>query len=85
MQGDLETGDPMGQHGEWSFITYFCIAWGQRWLSDANRHFLGKRSVSLTTYHLLGPPAVCPSVHQFYTFLGLRNPLTRSLATLTIR
>jgi hypothetical protein len=26
MQGDLETGDPMGQHGEWSFITYFCIA-----------------------------------------------------------
>jgi hypothetical protein len=26
MQGDLETGDPVGQGGEWGFIAYFCIA-----------------------------------------------------------
>jgi hypothetical protein len=26
--------------------------------------FPRRRSVSLTTYHLLGPPAVCPSVLQ---------------------
>jgi hypothetical protein len=27
MQGDLETGDPMGQGREWGFIAYFCTAW----------------------------------------------------------
>jgi hypothetical protein len=27
MQGDLETGDPLGQGREWGFIAYFCIAW----------------------------------------------------------
>jgi hypothetical protein len=27
-----------------------------------NRGFLGRRGVSLITYHLLGPPAVCPLV-----------------------
>jgi hypothetical protein len=26
MQGDLETGDPVGQGREWGFIAYFCIA-----------------------------------------------------------
>jgi hypothetical protein len=52
MQGDPETSDPLGQGGEWGFIAYFCIAWGQRCLSDANRHFLGRRSVSLTSYSL---------------------------------
>jgi hypothetical protein len=26
MQGDPETGDPMGQGGEWGFIAFFCIA-----------------------------------------------------------
>jgi hypothetical protein len=26
MQGDPETGNPMGQGGEWGFIAYFCIA-----------------------------------------------------------
>jgi hypothetical protein len=65
MKRDPETGDPMGQGGEWSFIV-FCIAWWWRCLSDANGHFLGRRSVSLTTYHLLGPPAFCPSVLQIY-------------------
>jgi hypothetical protein len=52
----------MDQDGEWGFIAYFCIACGWRCLSDANRHFLRRRSVSLTTYYPLGPPAVCPSV-----------------------
>jgi hypothetical protein len=28
---------------------YFCIAWGRRCLSDANRCFLWRRSVSLTS------------------------------------
>jgi hypothetical protein len=41
---------------------------GRRCLSDVNRHFLGRRSVSLTTYHLLGLPVVGPSV--------LHSPLT---------
>jgi hypothetical protein len=44
------------------FNSLFCIAWGQRCLSGADRGFLGRKDVSLTTYHLLGPPAVCPSV-----------------------
>jgi hypothetical protein len=52
MQGDLETSDPMGQGGEWGFIAFLHC------LSDANGSFLRRRSVSLTTYHLLGPPAV---------------------------
>jgi hypothetical protein len=41
MQGDPETGDPVGQGGEWGFIAFFCIAWGQRCLSGADRGFLG--------------------------------------------
>jgi hypothetical protein len=55
------------------FYSLFFIAWGRRCLSDANRHFLGRRSFSLTTYRLLGPPAVRPSV--------LHSPL--SMVTLT--
>jgi hypothetical protein len=55
------------------FIAFLSIAWGQRCLSDADRSFLGRRGVSLTTYHLLGPPAVRPSGTQgprsFYTCL----------------
>jgi hypothetical protein len=44
MQGDPEIGDPMGQGGEWGFIAYLhCL------MADANRHFLGRRSVSLTS------------------------------------
>jgi hypothetical protein len=58
MQGDPETGDPPGQVGEWGFIAYLhCLM-----PSDANRRFLGRKSVSLTTYRLLGPPKVRPSV-----------------------
>jgi hypothetical protein len=60
--GGPETGYPVGQIGEWGFIAFFCIGWGQRCLAGADRHFLGRRDVSLTTYHLLGPPAVRPSV-----------------------
>jgi hypothetical protein len=44
------------------FIAFLCFAQRQRCLSGADRGFLGRRSVSLTTYHLLGPPAVCSSV-----------------------
>jgi hypothetical protein len=58
MQGDLETGGPVGQVGDWVFIDFFYIATGQRCLSGVDRCFLGRRGVSLTTYHLLGPPAV---------------------------
>jgi hypothetical protein len=46
------------------FYSLFCIAWGQRCHSDADGHSRGWRGVSLTTYHLLGPPAVRPSVVQ---------------------
>jgi hypothetical protein len=35
MQGDLETG---GQVGNWVFISFLCIAQGQRCLSGADRH-----------------------------------------------
>jgi hypothetical protein len=44
------------------FYSLFALPAGRRCLSDANRLFLGRRSVSLTTYRLLGPPAVCPSI-----------------------
>jgi hypothetical protein len=47
------------------FCSLFELPDGRRCLSDTNRHFLGRRSVSLTTYRLLGPPAVCPSVLHF--------------------
>jgi hypothetical protein len=46
------------------FYSLFCIAWGQRCLSGADRGFLGRRGVSLITYHLLGLPAVGPLVLQ---------------------
>jgi hypothetical protein len=47
------TGGPGNRwsHGSgWGlgFIAFLCIAWGQRYLSDAEGHFLG-RSVSLTS------------------------------------
>jgi hypothetical protein len=37
----------VGQGGEW-VLKLFYIAWGQRCLSDAAGHSLGRRSVSLT-------------------------------------
>jgi hypothetical protein len=56
--------------GFYSF--FFCIAWWWRYLSDANGYFLWRRSVSLTTYHLLGPPAVRPSVlHSLLSVVAL--------------
>jgi hypothetical protein len=55
-----KTCDPLGQVRNWVFIAIF-LALGQRCLSGANRSFLGRRSVSLVNYHLLGPPALCPS------------------------
>jgi hypothetical protein len=45
------------------FYSLFCIARGQRYLSGADKSFLGRRGVSLTTYHLLRPPAVCPTYY----------------------
>jgi hypothetical protein len=29
MQGDLETGDPLGQGGEWGFIDFFALPKGR--------------------------------------------------------
>jgi homoaconitase/3-isopropylmalate dehydratase large subunit len=58
----------MGQVGNWVFIAFF-IAQGWRCLSGANRSFLGRRSISLANYHLLGPPAVHPSLRG--TFIGI--------------
>jgi hypothetical protein len=40
------------------FCRLFCIAWGQRCLSGADRGFLQRKGVSLTTYHLLGLPVL---------------------------
>jgi hypothetical protein len=56
----------------------FCIAQGRRCLSGANRHFLGRRSVSLANYQLLEPPAVCSLlidtwIWHFYVFYGTDN------------
>jgi hypothetical protein len=59
MQQDPEIGGPMGQVENWVFRAFF-IAWGQKCLSGAKRHFLGRRNVSLVNYHLLGPPVVHP-------------------------
>jgi hypothetical protein len=76
MKGDPETGDPLGQGGEWDFIAYLhCLMAGDAF-SDANGRFLGRRSISLTTYRLLGPPAVHPSVLQcdlFFIILPYLN------------
>jgi hypothetical protein len=72
MQQDPETGGPMGQVGN-SFLAFFLIGWGQRYLSDANRRFLGRRSVSPANYNLLGihgPPAVHPSFPSLWNNLG---------------
>jgi hypothetical protein len=66
MQEDPETSSPLGQVGYWVFIVFFCIAEGWRCLSG----LLGRRSVSLANYHLLGTPAVCPSLLFFLSVLG---------------
>jgi hypothetical protein len=58
MQGDLETGGPVVQVGNWVLIALFYIARRQRCLSG----LMGRRSVSLANYHLLGPPAVPPYI-----------------------
>jgi hypothetical protein len=60
--GGLGNQWPHGSGWKLSFTDVFCIAQGQRCLSVVDRHFLGRRSVSLANYHLLGPPAVCPSI-----------------------
>jgi hypothetical protein len=62
IQGDRETSCSMGQVGDWVFIAFLYIAPRQRCLLGVDRGFLGRSSVSLTTYHLLGPPAVHPSI-----------------------
>jgi hypothetical protein len=62
MQGDPETGVLLVRLEIVFFIAGLYIAPGWRCLSGAERGFLGRRGVSSTTYHLLGPPAVCPSI-----------------------
>jgi hypothetical protein len=76
----LENAGGPGNH--WScgsgwgvrFYSLFCIAWGQRCLSDADRCSLGRRGVSLTTYHLLGlnsSPHFSPSLsHIVYIHMA---------------
>jgi hypothetical protein len=50
MQGDLETGDPVGQVGEWGFIACLhCLMAGDAFQMQTGRCFLGRRSVSLTS------------------------------------
>jgi hypothetical protein len=63
MKQDPETSGPMGQVRNWVLIGFFFFFFAQGWrcLLGANRNFLGRRKVSLDNYHLLGPPAVCPS------------------------
>jgi amino acid permease len=63
MQGNLETSGPVGQVGDWVFIALF-VYWGDISRVEMSLRYssLGRRSVSLTNYHLLGPPAVHPSV-----------------------
>jgi hypothetical protein len=74
MQGDQETSLISWVRLGIGFYSLFCIAWGQRCFSGADRGFLGRRGVSLITYHLLGLPAVCSLV--------LHSPL--SVVTLTV-
>jgi hypothetical protein len=52
-------------------------------LSGIDRGFLGRRSVSLTTYHLLGPPEVCPSTKQTKTKLLLLNYAKKEIIALS--
>jgi hypothetical protein len=67
-------GNAGGPGNRWSrgsgwglgFIAFFCIAWEQRCLSGADRGFLGRRGVSLITYHLLGSPAAHHLVLQLW-------------------
>jgi hypothetical protein len=41
------------------FYSLFALLDGKRCLSNANRHFLGRRSVSLTTYCPFGTSPQC--------------------------
>jgi hypothetical protein len=69
----------VGHGRDWVFIVFFCIARGQRCLSGADRCFLGRRGVSLRTYHLLGPPAVLPSMLCFMILLTVYRSLFLSV------
>jgi hypothetical protein len=61
MQGDQETGGPMGQVGNWVFVTFLYCPRVELSLR-CKQKFPGKeKCLSLANYHLLGPPAVRPS------------------------
>jgi hypothetical protein len=63
---------PLARVGS-GFYSLVCIAWGWRCLSNANRHFLGRRSVSLTTYRPFATSrslSFSPSVNWFLSGLG---------------
>jgi hypothetical protein len=55
MQGNPETGGPMGPVGNWVLIAFlYC-------LREEKQKFPRKKKCLLANYHLLGPPAVSPS------------------------
>jgi hypothetical protein len=69
-----------GPGGPWGLGFYslfeYCLR-AELSLRCADRMFLGRGGVSLTTYHLLVPPAVCPSPQGFlslYLSYGFKNP-----------
>jgi hypothetical protein len=55
---------------EWGFIAFFALPEGGD-VSQVQTEVSWEGEVSLTTYHLLGPPAVCPSILFIYSsFFG---------------
>jgi hypothetical protein len=60
-QGDPETGDPVGQGGEWGFIAYLHCLRAEMSLR-CRQAFPREERCLLDSYHLLGPPAVRFSV-----------------------
>jgi hypothetical protein len=84
MQGDPRNRWSCGSGWGLDFIAFFCIAWGQKCLSGADRGFLGRRGVSLIIYHLLGPPAVRPLVlHSSLSMVALTAVRDRKVYSVT--
>jgi hypothetical protein len=61
MHGDPETGDPVGQGGDWVFIAFLHCLKVEMSLRYRQR-FAGKERCLLDHLPPLGPPAVHPSV-----------------------
>jgi hypothetical protein len=65
MQGDPETGDPLGQHGEWGFIAFLYCLMAE--MPFRCKWEFPREKCLLDPYSLMGPPAVHPSVlHQHF-------------------